>query len=135
MLALDTNVLIAFQKRDLVVRTRYAQAVSAGEQIAIPSFIRYEARKELQDPLYERRLQFLDALLDLHPTLELDARTADTAVALMERLQQDGRVIADADILIVATALRYGAALVTNNTRHFKRISGLNLMDWQQENI
>ena len=53
----------------------------------------------------------------------------------MERLQQDGRVIADADILIAATTLRYGAVLVTNNTRHFKRISGLNLVDWQQENI
>ena len=84
-LALDTNVLIAFQKRDLVVRARYAQAVSAGEQIAIPTFVRYEARKELyearkelQNPLYKRRLQFLDALLDLHPTLELDARTVDT---------------------------------------------------------
>lgn len=135
MLALDTNVLIAFQKRDLLVRARYAQAVSTGEQITVPSLVRYEARKELQNPLYERRLRFLDALLDLHPTLELDALTVDTAVLLMERLKQDGNVITDADVLISATALRFGAILVTNNTRHFNRIPGLNSIDWQKENL
>ena len=51
----------------------------------------------LQLATYERRLQFLDALLDLDPTLELDAQTVDTAVVLTERLQRDGRMVADAD--------------------------------------
>ncbi|WP_424949612.1 PIN domain-containing protein [Deinococcus sp.] len=133
MLALDTNVLIAFQKRDALVRASYAQAVSAGEQIAVPSLVRYEARKELQNPIYERRLRFLDTLLDLHPTLELDERVVDTAVVLSETLRRNGNVIADADILIAATALKFSATLVTNNTKHFKRIPGLNLIDWQEE--
>lgn len=40
-------------------------------------------------------------------------------------LRQRGEMIGDFDILIAATALEARSALVTDNTRHFKRIVGL----------
>ncbi|GAA5512651.1 ribonuclease VapC2 [Deinococcus carri] len=133
MLVLDTNVLIAFQKRNEQVRSAYAAAVSRGETIAVPALVRYEARKELQNPRYQRRLSGLDALLDLHPTLDMDSETADIAASLFETLRSSGTLIEDADLLIAATAIRHGATLITRNTRHFQRIPSLSLTDWQQE--
>lgn len=131
MLVLDTNVLIAFQKGDPSVRAAYAHAVQERETIGVPALVRYEARKELQNPLYERRLRFLDALLDLHPTLDMDAAVVDIAANLAENLRLTGTLIDDADLLIAATALHHGATLVTNDTRHFARIPGLLLANWQ----
>lgn len=134
MLVLDTNVFIAFQKRNERVRSAYALALEMGESIAVPALVRYEARKELQNPLYRRRLAVLDALLALHPTLVMDSETVDIAASIFESLRINGDLIEDGDLLIAATAIRHSATLVTHNTRHFQRISGLHLVDWQQEN-
>lgn len=45
-------------------------------------------------------------------------------------LSRRGALIGDADILIAATALEYGLALTTNNTRHYERVPGLTLQNW-----
>jgi tRNA(fMet)-specific endonuclease VapC len=45
-------------------------------------------------------------------------------------LEKQGMIIDDADLFIAACALTTGATLVTNNTRHFKRIEGLQLQNW-----
>jgi tRNA(fMet)-specific endonuclease VapC len=49
--------------------------------------------------------------------------------ALLEKL---GMIIDDADLFIAACALTTGATLVTNNTKHFKRINGLQLQNWSR---
>jgi len=134
MLVLDTNVLIAFQKRHPQVLMQYERALERDEVIAVPALVRYEARKELLKPVYVRRLTVLNGLLGLHPTLDLDAETTDIAAILFENLRPGGNLIEDADLLIAATALRHWATLVTHNVRHFERIPGLNLSNWQQEN-
>lgn len=46
------------------------------------------------------------------------------------RLQKAGIPIDDFDILIGATSITHKFIMVTNNTRHFKRIKGIKLEDW-----
>jgi tRNA(fMet)-specific endonuclease VapC len=43
------------------------------------------------------------------------------------QLRQQGRLIADMDLLIAATAVHHGLTLVTRNLRHFQRIPNLQL--------
>lgn len=43
------------------------------------------------------------------------------------RLTAAGRVIGDFDILIGVTAVHHGLTLLSNNRRHFERISGLTM--------
>jgi len=45
-------------------------------------------------------------------------------------LENAGTIIDDADIYIAACASVYGLTMVTNNTKHFKRIKGLKLDNW-----
>lgn len=42
-------------------------------------------------------------------------------------LRKDGMLLPDADLLIAATALRFGMTLVTWNVKHFERILGLEI--------
>lgn len=51
---------------------------------------------------------------------------------LRVRLEQKGEPIDDFDLLIASTALSEGLTLVTHNLRHFERIDGLRLEDWDR---
>lgn len=52
------------------------------------------------------------------------------ASAIYAELRRRGEPIGDADILIAATALVHGLALVTNNEAHFNRVPGLVVENW-----
>jgi tRNA(fMet)-specific endonuclease VapC len=51
---------------------------------------------------------------------------------LRAQLEADGLPVGSMDMLITAHARALGATLVTNNTRHFARVSGLNFENWLQ---
>lgn len=46
-------------------------------------------------------------------------------------LYRGGHLISDADILIAASALVHGLALVTENLAHFQRIRNLRIASWR----
>lgn len=48
------------------------------------------------------------------------------------RLRKTGFLIDDFDLIIGATAIHHGMILVTNNTKHLNRLSGIQIEDWTQ---
>lgn len=46
------------------------------------------------------------------------------------RLQKNGNIVDDFDLLIGATAVANSMILVTNNEKHFKRLKGIKLENW-----
>ncbi len=57
----------------------------------------------------------------------------DQAAVLYIRLRQIGKPIgSDADILIASYCLVNNYTLITNNTRHFERIDGLEIINWKK---
>lgn len=133
MLTLDTNILIALQKWETAVDGFYRVAVAAGEVMTVLTVVIFEAHQSLLHPDHARRLSTLDRLLSFMGVLDFDTEAAARAAHIHHDLRSAGTLIDDADLLIAATALCHEATLVTRNTKHFKRISGLNLLDWQQE--
>lgn len=66
-------------------------------------------------------------------TLSWDAEAADFHAAIKHQLWVDGTLIGDMDMLIAAHALAADAVLVTNSTRHFKRIKlPLMMENWME---
>lgn len=49
------------------------------------------------------------------------------------KLQKAGTPIDDFDLLIGVTAVTHKLTMVTNNTKHFRQISGIKLEDWATE--
>ena len=47
-----------------------------------------------------------------------------------EKLERSGTPLVDFDLILAACAMTNNLVLVTNNTKHFKRIEGLKITDW-----
>jgi tRNA(fMet)-specific endonuclease VapC len=62
--------------------------------------------------------------------LPFDQAAADRFGPIANALARRGEPIGTFDTLIAAHALSSGLTLVTNNTRHFNRVSGLKLANW-----
>jgi tRNA(fMet)-specific endonuclease VapC len=48
-------------------------------------------------------------------------------------LRKQGNPIEAEDSIIAATAMKHGLTLVTGNAKHFVRIEGLQLVDWEKK--
>ena len=46
------------------------------------------------------------------------------------KLERSGTPLDDFDLILAACAMTNNLVLVTNNTKHFKRIEGLKITDW-----
>jgi len=62
----------------------------------------------------------------------LDASSAEAYGEIRADLERIGKPIGPNDYFIAAIAKAHNAILVTNNTREFKRVSGLSIEDWTQ---
>ena len=64
------------------------------------------------------------------PVLPLTDRTLRCFGELKSQLRRIGKPITDFDLMIASVALTEGKILVSNNTRHYNRIPGLQLENW-----
>lgn len=74
--------------------------------------------------------QAIDDFLSGIATVGLDPAIARQFGEVKATLRVQGQLIEDADLFIATTALTYQLTLVTNNTQHFARITGLQLENW-----
>lgn len=78
-------------------------------------------------PDTDDRIKELYAFLDRFETLPLTNPVMEIFGRTRSELRRAGRLIADLDLLIGATAIAHDLVLLTRNTRHFSRISDLQL--------
>ena len=64
-------------------------------------------------------------------SLPFDDDSADEYGSIRAYLERRGTPIGPHDMLIAAIARANGLVVVTRNTRHFNRIPGLNVEDWE----
>ena len=60
--------------------------------------------------------------------VDVTLAVADVWAELRGTLLAGGKTIADNDLLIASTAIRFGMTLVSRNLRHFGRVPGLDLL-------
>jgi tRNA(fMet)-specific endonuclease VapC len=72
----------------------------------------------------------IDAFLSGVEVLAFDVAAADRFGIVAAGLAGDGTPIGHLDTMIAAHALAAGATLVTNNQRHFAKVSGLRIENW-----
>lgn len=73
----------------------------------------------------------LEKFLRLFAWVPVDHHVALHASRIRRRLRQAGSLLPDNDILIAAGALSQDAPLVTDNTDHFARIDGLEVLAYR----
>ena len=126
---LDTNTVIDYFKGRGKVAERMLAV--APREIALPAIAAYEVwigvlgsrnakRREAQ---YEQFLSVIDVIA-------FDSAISRRAAELRIALERRGEAIGPLDTLIAATALAWGATLVTRNAGEFGRIAGLKVVNW-----
>jgi tRNA(fMet)-specific endonuclease VapC len=135
-LILDSSVIIAAERRGDTVEQFFGRVVNAtGDQDAALSAV---GLTELIHGLYRaktpairlRREAFLNELLADLTVYPYTKETAMVAGKLDGEQQSKGVVIPFGDLLIGATALLLGYSVLTMNLRDFRRIPGLNVVQF-----
>ncbi len=125
---LDTDTCIGVLRRRQPVSQRIRSC--SPEDLAVSAMTVAELRfgaLNSSDP--ERTLAAVDALLSA--PLEVVAFDDDAAWEHAEaRLVVRSRPIGERDLVIAATALAGGFGIITGNVKHFRRVPGLVVEDW-----
>lgn len=127
---LDTNICI------YIIKHRPEAAVNNflrhdSDEICISSITFAELMYGVEkSQAKERNRVALTLFLSSISILEFDSYAAEEYGKVRAELERNGRPIGPMDMLIAAHARCRGLILVTNNTREFIRVEGLELEDW-----
>jgi tRNA(fMet)-specific endonuclease VapC len=127
---LDTNAVIALLKQNPAVNARFERhdPTDIGVSAIVAHELFFGAYKS------QRRAQNLDDVDELRfETVDFDFEDARAAGEIRARLAAAGTPIGPLDVLIAGQALVRDLILITNNTREFRRVAGLQMEDWQSQ--
>ena len=129
MYIIDTDICIYWLKGNRNVARRIENQGIENISVTIITacelyFGAYNSQKK------DRNIAALNELFMQLKVIQTTSEVARNFGDIKARLEQEGRIINDADILIASIIIANNGILVTNNTDHFKRISGLRLENW-----
>ena len=124
---LDTDHCIAILRKQLDLRDH----ISPEEELATTAISAAELthganRSQRKDDNLAR----LEVLLSALVILPFDESAGRRFGTLKADLEAKGEPLDDLDLQIASIAIENNSPLLTNNTKHFKRVSGLRLMNW-----
>jgi tRNA(fMet)-specific endonuclease VapC len=126
---LDTNTLIYFFKG--LGNVGQNLLATAPKDIGIPAVVLYELQygieKSTQPRKRKNQLRELCSVVDVLP---FSTREAEVTGAIRAALERKGTPIGPYDVMIAATTICCQGTLVTNNTKEFKRVPGLKIVNW-----
>lgn len=129
MYLLDTDTLIYFLKGNATVIGNFKACANMPKAISVISYgeLVYGSRRS------ERILENLakvHRLAELYPIVDVTRAVMDSFGEIKAQLVSGGKTIDDFDLLIGCTALVLNYAVVTNNTKHYEKIPGLKIVNW-----
>lgn len=131
--ALDANTISYILRDKDDVRKRWRHEEQSGNQTVIPLIAFYEVRRGL---LANNATTKMNSFVDLCKVMgvsDMGISDMEKASEIYATLKNSGQLIDDADILIAAQCIVNGFTLITNNTRHFERIEGLQFTNWRNQ--
>jgi len=128
--ALDTNTISYILKEDATVSVRLKAESDGGNRLMIPLMAYYEVKRGLLAVSSSRKTRYFERFCDALGVEDLTFDVLDKAAYIYDDLRRIGRLVDDADIIIAAFCIVNDCTLVTNNTKHFENVDGLQLVNW-----
>ena len=127
---LDTNICIYLIKQHPPKVLKHFKAHAVGD-IGISSITLAELRYGVfKSQHIEKNQQALDEFILPLEIADFDEKAAQEYGSIRAELERAGSPIGSMDMLIGAHAHALGVTLVTNNTKEFKQIKNLKIVDW-----
>lgn len=130
--SLDTDILTKLLKKhpgNQRVVEQFRQEIKRNSLFVICPVVYYEMRRELVFKGARTQLAAFETLVNLMAWKEFNAPIWDRACGLWSTLRAKGRSHNDADVLIAAHVLHYGAVMVSANVHHFQE-TGVPVENW-----
>lgn len=126
----DTNIMTAYFKGHPKVVQRMTAYQKLFGRLKLNVLSYYELLRGYKDLGSATKLQRFREFVSRCEMLDVDSAVMEKASDIYVKLKQGGNLIEDADILIAAIAMVHDLLLVTDNTKHFNRITGLQIENW-----
>ena len=128
---LDTNVIIDLLNGNSNVLAAFKNAYTF-DTVKIPDLVYYEVLRgfEYSDP--KKQKAGFEIFANHCGIVYMDKSVLEESARQYADLRKHGITIDDDDILIGSFAITKNATLVTNNTKHFKNLNGIQLVDWKE---
>ncbi len=126
---IDTNIIIYSIKGDIAVQNHFLTNENIPKAISVITYgeLLFGAKKSKN---VEKNLAVVYRIKELFPVINIDKAIIETFSGLKAGIQKSGNIIDDIDLLIASTALTMNFTLVTNNEKHFKKVTGLQIENW-----
>jgi tRNA(fMet)-specific endonuclease VapC len=128
--ALDTNIISYYLSKNQTIGNKIKAVVNNGNKVIIPEITYYEIRRGLLSKFAPVKTAIFNDFCNLFDVGISNKETAEMAASVYSKLQKQGKLIEDADILIAAFCLQNKYTFVTNNVKHFENIDGLQVENW-----
>lgn len=127
---LDTNICIYIIKHKPESVFRYLQKHDPSE-ICISSITYAELIYGVEKSKFvERNRVALTIMLANIDIIDFDSKAAESYGKIRSELEKKGNIIGQLDMMIAGHAKSLGYIVVTNNTKEFKRVSGIRIENW-----
>lgn len=129
---IDTDIVIYSIKGNRIVQNRFMQNENIPKAISVITYgeLLFGAKKSKN---VGKNLAVVYRIKELFPIIEIDKAVIETFSDIKVNMQKTDNLVDDMDLLIASTALTMNCTLVTNNEKHFSRIKGLNIENWNKE--
>ena len=127
---LDSDVLIEGEKGNFDVASWLASCPDEPVEIAAITVAELLHGLERAAGGYgAMRERYLRTVLETFPILPYTERTAYEHARIWAQAERSGKMIRFYDLIVAATALERGSQVATFNTRHFRQIPGLRVIE------
>jgi predicted nucleic acid-binding protein len=128
---LDTNVIIDLLNGNSNVLTAFKKAYTF-DSVKIPDLVYYEVLRgfEYSDPKNQKG--GFEVFAEHCGIVYMDFEILKESARQYADLRKRGITIDDDDILIGSSAIVKNSVLVTNNTKHFQNLNGIQLVNWKE---
>ncbi|MEN8128755.1 MAG: type II toxin-antitoxin system VapC family toxin [Pseudomonadota bacterium] len=130
MFLLDTDTVIYSMKGNTNVQKNLRQHLNDSINISIITLMElyYGARKSQKVSANLAKIKILEQSIET--ILPVGLESTEIFGLLKAQLEISGNRLDDFDLIIASCAMAHNLTLITNNTKHFKRIDGLKLANW-----
>jgi len=134
MYLLDTDTVIYSLKGHPVVERNVRRHLHDPIKISVITLMElyYGAHKSQRVTANLAKVRKLEKELEVIPAGNEQAEIFGMQKA---ELEKSGAPLDDFDLILASCALAHNLILVTNNTRHFQRIEGLEIVNWAEEEL
>ena len=127
---LDTDILSEFFRGNSSVITNVEAYLQLYDAINFSIITYYEILNGLLYKDAKKQLQKFTDFAELNKIFPLTISATKKAAEIFAELKKNGQLIGHTDCLIAGIALTNGLQLATNNTDHFERVKGLEVINW-----